>query len=86
VGIYKVLLAVGFMGIIDKGINNRREIWAWIKGMFTKKKKVPVEIGLTVKIKSSEEVEVLKEKINETLKGGSTDVVQIKANVVKTED
>ena len=36
-GIYKVLLGLGTTGLIDKTIQNRREIWAWIKMIFTKK-------------------------------------------------
>jgi hypothetical protein len=37
-GIYKVLLALGTTGIIDKTIRERKEIWAWIKMIFHRKK------------------------------------------------
>ena len=36
-GIYKVLLGLGGTGLIDKAVVNRREIWSWIKMVFTKK-------------------------------------------------
>ena len=43
------------------------------------------KLVLTVEIESSEKVKFLKKKITEALEDENTDVVQIQANVIKTE-